>query len=587
MGPSFLLKARPTANRRRFRRICFAPRTPTPKDESAFIVKAAFPPKSSPSARRVLNAQNCDPSKQIDVNEVCVRVVGLAQAMRERLFYPYQVEVSHRITESLLLHDNEILTVLMARQLGKTEVIGSTCAALATILPYLAAMFPDDWHLNMTDDLGVYRGYRYGLSTGIYAPRLDQAGIMFDRVKMSFDTKTAKGILKSLNLQVSENNGNTFSLSSGSSVLCESASEQSKIEGATHQLLIVEEAQDVSDLKVRKSLHPMVAATGGTIVKVGTATIHKCDFYTAIQHNKRQQVATGVQNHFFYPASVGIKYNSLYAKTIEKERLRLGVDSDEYRTSYDGQWIFERGMFVTAELLFDRGVAQSSGVWSERRPQGISQGLSKRYSIVAGIDWGASHDSTVVTLVAVDWDNPVEEGEAYTGSGLTRYTYYKKHVLDWMAMVGDNYEHQFFKVLEYLSHVKGLRVVVSDSNTCGRPIYDRLCAALAGSGIEVREFNFQPRLKSDGYRLLSSDFYGRRITFPAGPQFRDRHYLAFTYQMLDLQKTFKNGLMVVAHPPEKGAHDDYPDSLMMANWAANTRSVLGDISFHSVNPFFS
>jgi hypothetical protein len=49
--------------------------------------------------------------------------------------------------------------------------------------------------------------------------------------------------------------------------------------------------------------------------------------------------------------------------------------------------------------------------------------------------------------------------------------------------------------------------------------------------------------------------------------------------MLDLKKEYKNGLMSVAHPDEKDAHDDYPDSACMACWGANKPAFVSDLEF--------
>lgn len=542
------------------------------------------------NGRRVLDREHCDPTKQLPVRELCLKVVDLAQILNEKQFYQYQVEFAFRIVEAVLEHGGEVLTCLMARQMGKTEVIGAIVAALLVILPVLARQFPDEWHLNITDDRGVYRGYAEGLKIGIYAPRLEQAGIMFERVKKCLETDTAKATLRELGISFAENNGNTLRLSNGSRVLCQSASEQSKIEGSTHHLLIAEEAQDISDLKMKKSLHPMVAATGGTIVKVGTATTQKCDFYSAIKHNERKLAVEGIRNHFFFPYTVGVQFNSLYRKVVEEEKLRLGEDSDEFRTSYKGEWIFERGMFVTMEQLFDIRVAATDGAFSSRHRRGFLDKAMRRYSIVAGIDWGSSSDSTVVTLMAVDWNSPLEEGETYNSQGVFYYTFYLKHVIDWLEFIGDNYEVQFEEIFAYLLAVTGLKKIVMDSNGCGKPMFDRFSAAMAKQRPDVRveDFNFQAKLKSDGYKSLYADLCGKRITFPAGRDCRrSGQYIKFVNQMLDCRKTYQGGLMKVAHPEEKDAHDDYPDSMMLAAWGAKESSGSNTIDFLESNPFYS
>ena len=64
-------------------------------------------------------------------------------------------------------------------------------------------------------------------------------------------------------------------LSNGSFLAGQVASKQSKIESKTYDLVIVEEAQDVDDLIVSKSIEPMLSSTAGTLIKVGTTGMTK------------------------------------------------------------------------------------------------------------------------------------------------------------------------------------------------------------------------------------------------------------------------------------------------------------------------
>ena len=538
-----------------------------------------------PKVAVMLDKEHCDPSQQVSLKAVVLRVVSLAQALAEKKFYPYQVELTYRIVESLLIHDGEVITSLMARQMGKSESVGAIAAAIALILPYLAKKYPKDWHLNLTDENGVDRGYSFGIRIGIYAPKLEQSSMLFDRVKKAFGTDTGKKILAELKVSFDVRNGNNLRLSNGSSIICESASEQSKIEGASHHLLITEESQEISDMKMRKSLHPMVASTKGTIVKIGTATTYVCDFYQAIKGNERVELVSGLRNHFYFPYQVGAKYNSLYRDFIEKEKVRLGEDSDEFQTSYAGKWIFERGMFITQDLLFNRQIAHTEGLWSITQMGALPRAL-RNFSIVAGIDWGSSNDSTVVTLVAVDWSNPCDSGIAFYDNEERSYTYYNKHIIGWLEFKGDNYEYQYGEIVSFLSRIPSLCKVVTDSNTCGKPIFDRLVSTFTNTKVQIEPFNFQARVKSDGYKAFYADFCGKRLSFPASASVRrTTEYRKFIFQMLDLRKDYKQGLMSVSHPPEKGAHDDFCDSAMMANWGANNPSYANRIDFVKDNPF--
>lgn len=518
-------------------------------------------PKDVPKhgQRTVLNEANHDPAQQLDLDVLIVRIIVLAQLLMEKRFYPYQVALARRIIESLLKHDGDVITSLMSRQAGKTETIGGISGALSLVLPMLAKQFPNDWRLNITDDQGNYRGFATGLAIGIYAPKQEQSEITFNRVKKAFETKNGVRILREMKVTIEENNGNTLAFSNGSKVLCQSASKQSEIEGATHHMLIAEEAQDIDDLKMRKSLHPMVASTMGTIVKIGTASVRKCDFYNAIQNNRREELLTKRRNHFFFPWTVCSKYNSLYLRYIEGEKKKIGEHSDEFRMAYCGEWIFERGMFVTQDVLFSPQVAHSTGVWSQFYNNGYSgPSILRHFSWVAGIDWGRSSDSTVVCLMAVDWVNPLDTGESSDSSGTHTFAFYKKHIVGFWEFHGDNYEYQYGEIASRLGGIHNLKKIVMDSNSCGAPMFDRFAATFGAQGIEVTPFNFQPKVKSDGYKSFGADLWAGRITFPAGAAVRGTmEFRKFVQQMLDLKKDWKNGIMQVAHPEERGAHDDY------------------------------
>ncbi len=48
---------------------------------------------------------------------------------------------------------------------------------------------------------------------------------------------------------------------------------------------------------------------------------------------------------------------------------------------------------------------------------------------------------------------------------------------------------------------------------------------------------------------------------------RDKKGDRFRQQMLDLQQEYKGQLLSVKHPDDPNAHDDYPDSWALAEWA--------------------
>lgn len=469
-----------------------------------------------------------------------------------------------------------------------TETLGAVMAACAIALPLLAKKYPGCWYLNITDDNGVDRGFKKGFRVGIYAPRLDQSRITFDRIKKAFETESCEKILDEAKLYFEECNGNRVQVSNGSRILCDSASENSKIEGETHHTVVAEEAQDITDMKLKKSIYPMVSSTLGTVVLIGTAASQRCTFYDQIKANERTQLYGGKQNHFFFPYTVCAKENSLYMKTVSKQIVQLGPDSDEFRMSYLGEWIFERGMFITQKQLHDDQCAAYYGPASDFvDSEADIPDTFRYYSLVAGIDWGACNDSTVLSLMAVNWRNPWQDDESYDGDGMHRVTLYKKHLIGLWDFSGDNYELQFGSIIDILSKFPSrLKKVVMDSNACGRPLFDRFCVNYADNDVEVEPFNFNAKLKSDGYKTFHGDIVTGRFTFPSSKTAQERmEHRKFVAQMLDLRKTYKNGNLCVAHPDEKGAHDDYPDSVMLANFGASREALSSTVDFSSANPF--
>ena len=212
-----------------------------------------------------------------------------------------------------------------------TETVAITVGGLMIILPQLAnmPMFLEDPRFRM---------FRDGFQVGIFAPSQRQAQITYGRMKSRLQCKEALVVLEDpdFNLVFTTSNGQTVALSNGSFCTAISASDGSSIEGESFKFIICEECQDISNYKIRKSIHPMGAAYNATICKIGTATTFKGDFYEAINRNKEdfKKKKTGIRNHFEYDYKVVQRYNPKYAKYIEREKRSLGETSDEFQMSY-------------------------------------------------------------------------------------------------------------------------------------------------------------------------------------------------------------------------------------------------------------
>lgn len=503
---------------------------------------------------------------RVPTTELVNRIFNFCELYSGRTMFPYQEQFSKRVIRSVLLNDGAEITALFSRQSGKSETIAITVGGMMIILPVLAnmPMFADDPRLMMFKD---------GLWVGIFAPSQRQAQITYGRLKARLQCKTAIAVLEDpeFRLQFSTSNGQTVALTNGSFATAISASDGSNIEGESFKLIICEECQDISNFKIRKSIHPMGAAYNASIIKIGTATTYKGDFYDAIQRNKREQEskASHIKNHFEYDYTIAAKYNPKYAKYVEGEKRRLGENSDEFRMSYMLEWIIERGMFVDI-VKFEENNGETS----------LERVVSDRQAThVAGIDIGGKNDSTVVTMCEVDWNMPVimeTRTDEETGEEVT-YMAYNTYVKDWLCISNEpDYEEQYPLIVDYLSLFWVVRVVCDATREAS--ISHRLRANLR---CEVIPYIFTTKSKSDLYKHLEKEIAAGRARVCSGEKTRaTREYNDFLEQLGDLQKGYSGTNLVVAHPDERGAHDDYPDSWALAVWGC---SFVGEVNNTETN----
>lgn len=503
---------------------------------------------------------------RVPTTELVNRIFNFCELYSGRTMFPYQEQFSKRVIRSVLLNDGAEITALFSRQSGKSETVAITVGGMMIILPVLAnmPMFADDPRLMMFKD---------GLWVGIFAPSQRQAQITYGRLKARLQCKTAIAVLEDpeFRLQFSTSNGQTVALTNGSFATAISASDGSNIEGESFKLIICEECQDISNFKIRKSIHPMGAAYNASIIKIGTATTYKGDFYDAIQRNKREQEskASHIKNHFEYDYTIAAKYNPKYAKYVEGEKRRLGENSDEFRMSYCLEWIIERGMFVDI-VKFEENNGETS----------LERVVSDRQAThVAGIDIGGKNDSTVVTMCEVDWNMPVimeTRTDDETGEEVT-YMAYNTYVKDWLCISNEpDYEEQYPLIVDYLSQFWVVRVVCDATREAS--ISHRLRANLR---CEVIPYIFTTKSKSDLYKHLEKEISAGRARVCSGEKTRaTKEYNDFLEQLGDLQKGYSGTNLVVAHPDERGAHDDYPDSWALAVWGC---SFVGEVNNTETN----
>ena len=482
------------------------------------------------------------------LDELIRRTIVFCEELWGKEFRPYQRAMSYRIVESLVLNDAEEITGLMARQSGKSEVVATTLAGCMILFPILAKTYP------------ILEQFRDGLWVGLFAPVDEQSELVFARMVTRLTSSRAVTVLTDPEIDEKvQGRSKVLRLSNGSFCRRQTANPRAKIEGATYHIIVIDEAQEADEQVVRKSVHPMLAANAGTMVKIGTPGFNKGDFYKAINLNKRRQRGKRT-NHFEYDDRVVSKYNPAYRKFIEKEKLRLGEDSEEFQMSYRLKWMIERGMLVTEDeldALADKSMPLVKA-WH-------------RTALVVGIDPARVKDSTVVTVCWVDWDHPDPAG-------------YREHrILNWLEIHNTAWEEQYFEVMDFLDPYDVAFMGV-DAQGMGSAVADRF-QRLMGHRCEVTPFNSDAKTQSERWSHLIQLIQRQMLVYPGHSKARrTRVWRRFRQQMSDVEKVMRGQHLLIQAPNEREARDDYVDSLALACACTLQDNVPSVEAFDS--PFF-
>ena len=478
--------------------------------------------------------EQLDELSQDFVNRLVDKMMQFLVVLVGHDLHTYQKPLARRMMESVIIGDGKEITALASRQSGKSETVADTVATLMILLPRLAKLYPD-----------LLGQFKDGIWVGLFAPTEGQAETLFNRTVTRLTSERALEVLgdSEIDDEAKRIGGVTRQIrlkNSGSSITMMTANPRAKIESKSFHLIVIDECQEADDFVVAKSISPMLAYYAGTMVKTGTPTTSKNNFYKAIQLNRRLQTQRGNrQNHFQWDWREVAKVNPKYHKFIKQEMLRIGEDSDEFQMSYNCKWLLERGMFVTSSALDALGDTSQELVKSWHKTP-----------VVVGIDPARKVDSTVVTVVWVDWDRPDEFG------------YFDHRVLNWLELQGDDWEEQYFQIVNFLSNYDVLAIGV-DANGVGDAVAQRLKLLMGRS--EVVAVTSSPTEQSKRYKHLQALIQRQALTYPAHAHTRRlRIWKRFYQQMTDAEIQYKGPNFMVAAPDETYAHDDFVDSLAIA-----------------------
>lgn len=428
--------------------------------------------------------------------------------------------------------------VEISRQAGKT-----TCVVLT--VEFMLTYFPKLFNRRIFGE--------------IFAPQIEQAKTDFDRLKealMRVDVMY-KVVENQENPYKDQNNAKTIVLPNGSGCYISPVMPTSKPESKTPDFMIFEESQDISDKIMKEQIWPMGAATNAPRFYIGTAGTKLCYFRSLGQGKDAIKLyfdEITKQRRITYEETQDVRH-LIYERTVNQEIEKHGLESDEIQRPYFGKWLIGTGQFTTEENIEALVQAGANGEGQPRLPTFHY----KKGECFAGIDTAKHPDSTVVTIIRYNKETK------------------RKDLLNWLELRGENYQDQFENINYFLSNYNVVAIAI-DSTGQGDFMPDMFenNTEWTDENSGLYRVKFSAVSKDLIYKNLKVTIQELLTTLPnlstkLGERFRQ--------EILDLQQKYNGQLLSVSHPDDANAHDDYPDSWALAEWAyakwneANTISV--------------
>jgi hypothetical protein len=482
-----------------------------------FDAKAALPSGKGRAERAVNKYWSTGP----DGEELAwTRIVAIEDAGEREVFDVRYEGKGWFIAQGVQVHNS-----------GKTEVVANVVATCMLFFPRLAPFYPEF----------LEKYAREGVQVGAFAPVEEQADNLFGRIVAVLQSDNCKAMLMDPEIddRVRGRGSVVWLQNCKSAVRKTTCHPKAKIEGRHYHMILIDEAQDADTKTVNKSVTPMGTATEATMVYTGTPTYNINFFYDQIQKNKRAILGRGKvrQDHFQADWKLVAKYVPAYKRSTLRTMENIGEDSDEFRLNYKLEWLLDKGMFTTEEMftkLSDVSVQSLEHDWP--------------YSpVVAGIDCGRRQDKTIVTVVWVDWDHPDNFG------------FYEHRVINWLDLEGLDWEEQYYRITEFLSHYNVYAVGV-DTGGIGDVVKQRLSLLMPHTTfVECMD---SVKEQSDRFKYMKMLMERQRVIWPGGSRVkRLKCWQRFKQEMTDAEIEFKGPNIAVAAPKSRDAHDDYVDSL--------------------------
>ena len=421
--------------------------------------------------------------------------------------YPHQLTFAWDVIEAVCNKHSEEKHNLVTRQGGKTFSLG----ALAYILLCMASI------------TSYY--YKEGLTINAFSPTKRQANKVMNAFMYYYDCKFLTDMF-GVNTIINNKNEKTFD--NGVSFYAGTANMNAMPEGETCQLLMIDEAQDVPDIRITKSLQPMTAHTFGSTVYSGSPTPEHHGYW----YRDLKRIGINHKDVTFAPFNVVIKYSPAYAHHIKRkiERGKLHPDSIEFRSQYMLEWVDFESRFI--DELTMRSMRRVGEMPSKASPNTVS----------VGVDPAKTYDHAIVTVIEPTMKN-------------------RNDIIAWFELRG-KYPVQARQLCQILQRFPNFAALVIDTNGPGDGFCDILEEKMPGFDLSTDPIirkPMNPENKSSLYKALRREMDNRNVTYPGGRS-NERYKFEEEFDELILDWS---GNKLNPHAP-KGGHDDYPDSMTLA-----------------------
>jgi hypothetical protein len=372
----------------------------------------------------------------------------------------FQKKFARRFFWHLLRGNIRRLSLFIARQGGKGDIVAVCLLVSAAMMPYLAEKKSlENTHL---------RRFKDGISIGIFTPSYRQSGILFNKIRKRIRLNKATNklplaakIISEIGVNVTKCSGLyaespksgypplIFPNNSNIDVFTTEQKnfQESKLEGYSYHIIVLDEDQSIEDTIYKKSIVPTGSSSRPLYIHSGTkgAEYNHFDRVMALNKEKRPK------DHF------EMDYKDVANEVPEYEEF-----IDEMIDVYGGEKSAE---FQMAYAL--NRVANSKKFCSRARYAKMGYDFTgKRYDFVkytddvvcAGIDVGTSFDSTVVSVGKIVKLNDF-------GVGVK--------ILNLQEFIG-NIVEQYPNIYEVLTNYRNLKTVVVDNVGLGRGVHDYL-----------------------------------------------------------------------------------------------------------------